>query len=225
MIKNSNNIEFWKGQLFELQTADREIFFTQLIKNGDASLLIQRPVNRKNMFMPITSNLPITVYYYDDEQQGLYTFESNIELYQNRQVVMGKPSVDSIKKAERRRYFRVQVGVEMRLCLQSPDNSSEIEYTTLLTHDISGGGLSFLYPDKLVEKGDLVVGTLHLKTKNDQKKIGFNGKVVNMIKLQNKFFRISLEFIQMKEPVRADMIKFCMTKQIELRKKLKHYSI
>ncbi|NEU30623.1 hypothetical protein GN156_07490 [bacterium LRH843] len=220
MIEDKDFIEFWSGQLFELQTADRESFFTQIIK-VETNFYIQQPVNKDNIQMPLTNNdIPITVYFHDD-LRGLCTFESNIRLQRNRLAIINKPYQSSIKKAQRRRFFRVQVAVDLCLIHPSKEKSNEIKNTIFLTHDISGGGFSFLCPYKVVEKGALVEGILQMKTKDFQKKVKFHGKIVNVIKQEGHFFRFSLEFIQMKESVRSYIIKFCMLKQIELRNKLK----
>lgn len=218
MSKDSCEVEFWSGQLLELHTPDRDIYYTQLIHNKP-NLLIQRPVNKKNLPITITDHMPITVYFHDDKL-GLCTFNSTISLHQSNQTIIEKPSSDSIKKAQRRRFFRVQANIQTYLILAQENKSKEVEELAVLTHDISGGGISFLYPSKIFREGDFIKGSLHLKTSTDQQKISFDGRVVNVLKHESKFYKTSIEFIKMQESTRSEIIKFCIQKQIELRKKL-----
>lgn len=215
-----DSIKFWRGQSLELLTLEGEMYFSQLI-DDEGVLRIQRPVNKKYNVMSITHDMPITVYFYDDEQ-GLCTFDSTLFLQQNKITAIKQPTI--IKKAQRRRFFRVEATAELRLrafAVEDDTNEAdELEYGTFLTHDISGGGLSFHSSRQIVAAGDLVVGTLQLKTSTYEKEVAFSGRIVNIVKMQQRIFRISLEFIEMKESVRSDIVKYCMIKQIELRRKL-----
>lgn len=208
-MNESIHIDFWKGQLFELLTPDKETFFTQLLEH-DSNLLVQRPVNQKNIPLTMNNELSITVYFYDDIN-GLCSFHSKMHHLQNNKFLISTPH--HIKKAQRRRFFRVQTAVEMRLLLPS---FKDVKANTLktLTHDLSGGGVSFLSSTKIMEEGVIVKGHLHF----DQKKVEFQARVVKVIKKQNQIFRNSLQFIEISESSRSEIIRFCMLKQIELRK-------
>lgn len=210
-------IEFWKGQLFELLTPNMKVFFTQLLEY-ESILLIQRPVSRKNIPMTIENGMSLTIYFHDDVK-GLCTFDSKIYQLENKQIYMKKPLMNSIKKAQRRNFFRVQVAVEVELRFASENISNEVEHLTTFTHDISGGGISFLSTYKVTEEDRFTKGILHLKTNNGSEKIHFNGKIVNVMK-QNQIYRISLQFVEMSEETRKKIIQFCMFKQIELRNKV-----
>ncbi|HLU22675.1 MAG TPA: PilZ domain-containing protein, partial [Bacillaceae bacterium] len=119
---------------------------------------------------------------------------------------------------QRRRYFRVQVAVEMNLILPSTKDTAG-EKLFVHTYDISGGGAAFIFRHPVVKVGDLVNGSLQYKINSDQRSIDFTGRIVNVMKQENHFYRISLQFMEMNELIRTDIIKFCMYKQIELRKK------
>jgi len=223
MVDHLHTIEFWSGQLLEIVTSDKTHYFTQIVNHDNKNLFVQKPQTNNNVFMPIRKDMPITVYFYVD-RRGLFSFESTISSAQNNRLsVIEKPSVELIKKAQRRRFFRVEAGVEMGLIVQSSNNGKDPEPIKLTTHDLSGGGLSFLYPYQLVRSGDVVEGYLKLKSNSFQKKVDFKGKVLHLIKQPNQVIRCSIEFVDMYEPVRADIIKFCMLKQIEYRKKVKNH--
>jgi len=221
MSDQAQDVQFWNNQLFELHTFDKEVYMTQIMADVNDLFIIQRPVNNNNTFMPVSDGFPITVYFHD-QQQGLCTFDSTLCLYKNKLAVV-RPSKNAIKKAHRRRFFRVPVETELSLsAVVAPQEAAE-PYGTYLTHDLSGGGLSFLCPHKL-EEGELVTGELKLDTSRSQKSVAFIGKILNNVKIKNKRYKISLEFTAVKEAVRSDIIRFCNFKQIELRNKLKGYS-
>lgn len=214
-------IQFWNGQLLELETSQRKVYFTEIIQH-EPNLIIQRPVSRKGTPLLLEGENTITVYFHDQDQ-GLCTFDSKITQYQNGKTVIEKPLTKNIKKAQRRRYFRVQVAVEMNLVLPSTKDSAG-EKLFVHTYDISGGGAAFIFRHPVVKVGDLVNGSLQFKINSVPKNINFSGRIVNVMKQEYHFYRISLQFMAMNELIRTDIIKFCMYKQIELRKKTKNES-
>src|SRR5690625_1556490 len=127
--------EFWKGQLLELLTPNKETYFTQIIKHEN-DLLIQRPVNRKNLLMSIEDSTSVTVYFQDD-MKGLCTFNSKIYEPKKGNIVIKKPSTDNVKKTQRRRFFRVQASVDLHLVLPPIKNANHPEKLSTVTHDIS----------------------------------------------------------------------------------------
>lgn len=221
-MEGSAKVEFWKGQMLELQTLEGVMYKTQIIHQDNNRLYIQKPINRMNRYMAVMNNMSVTVYFHNEERV-LYSFDTQIYLRHNR-LSFHTPSVDRIKKAQRRRFFRVPVEVELNLNLKTIEHSDEDEFVKMTTKDISGGGLSFLC-DFAVETEKLIAGIMHLETNNTQNTIEFHGKIVNCAKLQDNTYKISLEFVQMKESIRSDIIKYCLFKQVEARNKLKNYSL
>lgn len=64
-------------------------------------------------------------------------------------------------------------------------------------------------------------GVLYLKTDTEQNKVEFKGKIVNVMKQHNQFYKTALQFINMREGARSKIVKFCIVKQIEFRNKVK----
>lgn len=126
--------------------------------------------------------------------------------------------------AQRRRLFRVPVSIELKLCLDASPVPPGSEPARLTTIDISGGGLSFFwaYPLKIACTFD---GTVCLKTQNGQKLVPFTGTVVGCVKQPDQSYRISVQFVQITEAERSEVIRYCMLKQIEIRNKLRNYLI
>ncbi|GEN87763.1 flagellar brake protein [Oceanobacillus sojae] len=212
--------EFWDGQMLEILTSDKKTYFTQLIRH-ETELLIQRPANKQNVPMLIENDMDVTVYFHDDEK-GLCSFGSRINRHDNGKIIMTKPSRDSIKVVQRRQFFRVKAAVEMTLILPSAEGSDEEgDKLNVTTHDISGGGAAFLSDSQILEEGDAVKGVLYLKTDTEQNKVEFKGKIVNVMKQHNQFYKTALQFINMREGARSKIVKFCIVKQIEFRNKVK----
>ena len=128
--------------MLEILTPDEEFYFTQILEY-EPSLLVKQPVNKESLPMTIESSMPVTVYF-QDHQKVIYSFDTMIFQLQSKKFVLKKPSIHSLKKAERRRYFRILVAVNMSITIQSeyPFINEDTLHTN--TYDISGGGLSFI---------------------------------------------------------------------------------
>lgn len=217
-MKEIGNINFWKGQLLEIQTKEGTIYKTQVSFQEHNFVYIQKPVHRLNRPMSITPLMEVVIFFYRDDRV-LYSFDTQLRLKNNRLFFLA-PSADSIRKGQRRRYFRVPVELELNLDLQESKENTVVP-KKVITRDISGGGLSFISPFKL-KVDEQVQGVLRLETNTYQNAISFKGRIVHCQKEQNSY-RISLEFIEMKESTRTDIIKYCLYKQLEARNKLKNY--
>lgn len=220
MDRLENSIDFWEGQYMEIHTVEGNIFSAQLIKNDNNGLLyLTSPFHFTFIEEKDSVNGASVKIYFHDNKRGLCTFKTNIQKIRNR-LAIPFPKSDIIKKVENRKFFRVPAMVELSIKLQP---STFRNNDPLYTLDLSGGGLSFLCPYS-IEKGELIEGSLLLKTDNSKKDIAFNGKIVNVHKSPHgKQYKISIEFVDMKESVRTAIIQFCMLKQAQLRKKLRNY--
>lgn len=211
--------EFWNGQSIELEVQNKGTYFTQII-NHEHMLNVQQPRNKVNIPLLIENGTVVTVYFHD-EVIGLCTFISKIYKGPNEIIFMEKPSEEQIKKVQRRRYFRVNVLADVELFKQTNNGSNQVAVLTAFTHDISGGGLSFLTPQKSVGENEIVNGVVHLQLKNKKLEIKFKGKIIRVMQQENDMYKSSLQFLHMSEPVRSELIQYCMMKQIELYKKMK----
>lgn len=207
-------VEFWRGQMLEIHTEDKSIYNTQLIKS-DVHLQVKKPMSNRNIPLLIRGKIPVKVCFYDQGNLGGHSFKSNIFINKDDQIILEKPVQDAIVEVQRRNYFRVQAGTELHLGVPSVKDPKKLEHVELYTQDLSGGGLSFLNLKKLVQKDDEVTGILHLQIEGVKKEIEFIAIVVGVRETADKVFRTSLEFKEMKEFVRSDIIKYCMAKQME----------
>lgn len=221
MSKSKQEIEFWEGQSFELHTENKEIYFTTLKKVGN-EFLIEWPVNHKRLPLSIVGQMVVNVYYYDQVRKELYHFSSNIYINEQRQVVLHYPKPHEIKKAQRRRFFRVQTGVELHLNLPTKENDPPV-IKKVYTQDISGGGLAFLDTVQSVKVNDQVSGILILRCKAEERSVAFQGRVVSSSLTPKGIYKIAIEYQDLDETIRSEIIRFCMYKQIEINKLINEY--
>ena len=215
--------EFWNGQSIEINVQNKGTYFTQIISH-DRMLIVKQPRSKVNIPLLIENGTVVTVYFHD-EVIGLCTFTSKIYKHPNEIIFIEKPSDEQIKKVQRRRYFRVNVLADVEIFKQTSNDANQKGVITAYTHDISGGGLAFLTPQKSVEENEVVDGVLHLTLKNKKLEIKFKGKIIRVIQQENNIYKSSLQFLHMTEPVRAELIHYCMMKQIESHKKMKEAQI
>lgn len=213
------NPQFWNGQSIELEIQNKGTYFTQIISH-EHMLNVQQPRNKVNIPLVIENGTVVTVYFHD-EVIGLCTFTSKIYKDPNEIIFIEKPSGEQIKKVQRRRYFRVNVLEDVEIFKQIRIDANQVDVIRAYTHDISGGGLSLLTPQKSVEENEIVNGVVYLHLKNKKLEIKFEGKIIRVIQQENNMYRSSLQFLHMSEPVRSGLIHYCMIKQIESHKKLK----
>jgi len=202
--------EFWPGQTLEIHTEDRNIYDTQILRVDD-TLKIRRPLDRSGVAIMSEGAFPVTVYFHRMEEKMLYSFPTVLFKDMHREYLLAMPNEVEIKRAQRRKMFRVQIGVEVDLT--TPDYSEVID--TVFTKDISGGGIACFSKKPLAEKREYIHGIIHLQVNQQREAIPFKARVVGIRKQTMTIFQTSLEFIELQERNREKIIKFCMTKQIE----------
>ena len=205
-----NEKEFWPGQTLEIHTDDEKIYDTQILRVDD-TLKIRLPVDRRGVTLAAEGAFPVTVYFHRMEEKMLYSFPTVLFKDMHREYLLAMPNEVEIKKAQRRKMFRVEIGVQVDLT--TPDYADVIE--TVFTKDISGGGMACFSRAPLAERQAYVHGILHLQIEQQKEAIPFKARVVAIRKRTLHVFQTSLEFIELKERNREKIIKFCMTKQIE----------
>lgn len=213
---------FWKGQQLEITIPNQEVYYTQIVESGPR-LFIQRPQNRKNQPILFRNGEFVHIHFHGDNKM-LYTFNSTLHHLAHKAFWLTPPSKEAITKAQRRRFFRVQVAIDIELILPSPNQKPDEVHRTS-TYDISGGGICFISEQKINEEGMVLKGTLSMNKKTTKQDIYFVARVVRTLKLSNGMFRNSLEFTEITENNRTTIIQFCMAKQIELRNKMRGISM
>lgn len=214
---DSVEVEFWVGQLLELETSDNKVYFTQVLKT-EQYLRIQRPKTQTGVPMTVETGMNIIVNFYD-EQKGICMFNSRLIKLPNGHLIIKKPAKEQIKKVQRRRFFRVNVANEMKIFIPQEDTNEQQEIN-VYTHDLSGGGVSFLTEKSMVEIGDVVTGVLYIEKNTAPLEVTFKASIVNIMRHESQFYKISLQFEEMNEKDQSDIIGYCIFKQVEIRNKI-----
>ncbi|MFS0576958.1 PilZ domain-containing protein [Sporosarcina sp. 179-K 3D1 HS] len=118
-------------------------------------------------------------------------------------------------KVHRRNYFRVPISLTITIEV-SPGETQKF-----VTDDISGGGLAFF--NNLSDQfkiGDELTGNVSLYYGSSSEAVPFKGRVVGIRLISKNKFRVAVEFIEMKEPVRTEIIRYCYKRQFEIREKI-----
>lgn len=169
---------------------------------------------REGAPLPVRLEQPIRVYYTTD--RAAYTFKSMILRRSNKPIpllLIAKP--ESVKRIQRRDYFRLEVSGTVDL-YQKADKAAEAEKIAeaeLL--DISGGGIQIELAENF--NTDQII-YLYLKRILDQKKL-IKSSIVRKNKVNAEMFSYGLEFIEISENLREDIIQWIFAYQRENRKK------
>lgn len=206
--------EFWVNQLLYIER-DGETFFTHIEEVEPHQLFIKYPTNRKNEKFPAESGKQVTISFFNDRGQ-ICVYKSYLGIEDHR-LSVAKPQEGSVRIVQRRGYFRVPAQLNLSLDLS---NGETREY---VTHDISGGGIAFHSSDTYAfTVGEVIEGRIYLNIKPLSKEIPFHAEVVGIRKDPHLYAKplVAIAFVGMNEMLRSEIIRFCMQRQIDLRKRL-----
>jgi len=177
---------------------------------------IEAPIDEKGRFWTLDNGEPLSVSFMDNgatvsfptKVAGLHK-EKNIRFY-----FIEKPDPAQITRTQRRSYLRVETELDVAVRLAGNRRLLTV------TRDISGGGMSIvtkgfvsLLPDDTLDCWVVIPfrnGTIeHIQVK---------GVVVRTVSLGNEML-IMINFKDIAETDRQKIIKYCLDRQIELRKK------
>lgn len=169
---------------------------------------------REGSLLPLRLNQTINVYYTTD--RAAYKFKSKILKRKNKDI----PSLlieraDSVKRIQRRDYFRLQVSGTVDLYQKDPkqDQPQKINEARLL--DISGGGIKIQTKNKFNTGDELI---LFLKNIFDSKEF-IRAKVIRIKKENEELYNYGLLFLDIEEEQREDIIQWIFVYQRKNRKK------
>jgi c-di-GMP-binding flagellar brake protein YcgR len=170
---------------------------------------------------------------------AFYMFDTTVVKVIPEQVPMlelVKPAKEAITRIQRRKYFRVPVmlssvfyGIQPEDRIQnqkrlSPEEifaarGEEGRIEVLLT-DLSGGGFAFRHREKILQPRQMVVGRLDLPL-NPLASVVFVAEVRRVVPEDTGMYLISLEFTDIHERMRDQILRYCMQRQLEMRKRLR----
>ncbi|KIL34717.1 hypothetical protein SD71_16750 [Cohnella kolymensis] len=210
MVSNPNAL-FWVNQMLILETEDRMTYYTRIVKVTDNSVIIVHPVNENRQPLNQASGKRVEMKIYNDQKEG-YVFETVLK-FDNNELCFVKPDAASLNKIQRRQFFRVTASLSLSLDIEE---TGSFNFTT---YDVSGGGVSFYSLNtEMFNMNDVVGGRLYLPKKLGKTEILFRAKIVTIRKDVDSRPKIALNFTRIKENHRDDIIQYCITRQLEMRR-------
>lgn len=153
------------------------------------------------------------------KEQSMYAFQTKIigrKKSNIPMIMLKRPGKNNYSRIQRRAYVRVNYQTE--IVIQSCENDSP-PYTTV-TLDISGGGIGILYKDhhKLKEH-ETVQCWLSLPMQSG-KNIPIQ-ELCKVARIQNEdtACKVSLEFVEINDANRENIVRFCFERQLDERRK------
>lgn len=215
----------------------REVEYSvRIIDIKEDTLMTDIPLDAKGYPKSLPPGEKIRVGYAVSGQY--YTFYTDVVNILSEQVpvlVLKKPTKEHIRKIQRRQFFRVPVMLDSLIQGLQPDEwtpGKKIELEELLRAgepsrqkkvslvDLSAGGLAFRTTEPFVEKGQMVVGTLDFPLKGKEHHVTYLAVVRRFFQEEETgMYFCSIEFIDMPERTRDYIMRYCMERQLELRKR------
>ncbi|TDO94480.1 c-di-GMP-binding flagellar brake protein YcgR [Halanaerobium saccharolyticum] len=169
---------------------------------------------REGSPLPIRLNQPVNVYYTTD--RAAYKFESKILKRTNKPIpLLLIEGSDSVTRIQRRDYFRLDVTgtVDVYKMIEDKNYPKKVAEARLL--DISGGGIKIQLKKKF-EKGEEIL----INLKNILKPKEFiKSKVVRIGRENNELYNYGIEFLEIEEEQREEIIQWIFAYQRKSRKK------
>lgn len=173
--------------------------------------------------MPMDHSVPVilspdTAFYGSVlKDNGRYQFKSVYKAKKIRPIPIWIATLPvDIKRVQLRSFVRLAVNLPLSLKILAEDIENEV-VQNVVTHDISGGGLSILSntPIPIDTKVELAINL------GEQVNICSSGIVVRLEKRPSdlEFYLISIKFLDLIERERSKIIKFIFKKQVERKSK------
>ena len=169
---------------------------------------------REGAPLPIRLNQAVNVYYTTD--RAAYKFKSKISKRTNKPIplLLIEPS-DSVKRIQRRDYFRLDVTGKIDVYKMIEDKSYPKKVSAARLLDISGGGIQMQLKKKF-EKGEEIL----LSLKNILAPKAFiKSKIVRVHKENDEFYNYGVQFEKIEDEQREEIIQWIFAYQRKSRKK------
>jgi len=169
---------------------------------------------REGAPLPVRLDQKITVYFTTD--RAAYQFKSRILKRSSKPIpILLIKKADSVKRIQRRSHFRLEVsGVADLYEIDKDDNAADMISEAELI-DISGGGIKIQMEENL-EMGKILF--IYLKTVFSKADL-IKASVVRKARENSELFNYGLEFIDIPENLREEIIQWIFAYQRKKRKK------
>jgi c-di-GMP-binding flagellar brake protein YcgR len=169
---------------------------------------------REGAPLPVRLEQPIKVYYTTD--RAAYVFRSTILRRSNKPIpvlLIEKP--ESVKRIQRRDYFRLEVSGSVDLYQKEGRSAKARKIAEAELLDISGGGIKIELADNF-STDELFY--IHLKSVLDKKQL-IKSSIVRKAKVNAELYSYGLEFMDISDGLREEIIQWIFTYQRENRRR------
>lgn len=178
-------------------------YLSQVLEiSNENKMTVAVPIQNSH-FVTILEGTSLTAIYNMDDR-GIYEFKTKvlrIEKSKIPQMIIEKTS--SIVKNQRRDFFRLNLTVPVKL---KKDDSTVVD--TAHSKDISGGGI------RLISSVDLRINdTIYIEFVLNKKKYRITGKVVRTFPKQDNKREIAVQYLDIVEIDRNDIIRYLFQQQ------------
>jgi c-di-GMP-binding flagellar brake protein YcgR len=179
----------------------------------DAGVIITG-LYREGAPLPIRLNQQINVYY--TTERASYKFESKILKRTNKPIpLLLIEKADSAIRIQRRDYFRLEVTGVVDIYKKIDDKSDPKKISEARLLDISGGGIQIQSKNNFEKEEEIL---LNLKNILDPKKL-IKSKIVRKQKENDILYNYGVEFIDIEEEKKEEIIQWIFAYQRKNRKK------
>ncbi|OGX68230.1 MAG: glycosyl transferase [Paenibacillus sp. RIFOXYA1_FULL_44_5] len=199
------------------ESENNQEYKSRIAEVGEQILSIEIPIHMKTgrlkkMFKGDQLNV-----YFVSEGGTKNFFMTVVEGFRDdviRQVLIQKPRPDSISQVQRRNFLRVSTELDVALSLRG-----ELRFLAQ-THDVSGGGISFICEGGIpIKDKDKLSSWLLMQYKNGSlEHIQFESEILRIKKLESGRQLVFSQFSEINETERQKIIRYCFERQLELRK-------
>lgn len=191
-----------------------ENFKSVVQDSNNKNLLISIPV-MNGIYLSFKTGDEIEVVYYDD-QANIYNFKCKIinRITENNISYYSTTLPYDITKVQRRNFVRVNT-VQVIKDIKKHTDEGDINLTSALLLDLSGGGMRIKLKEKLI-KDDIIVANIS----SESEEVILKGKVVRIEQTEDKRYIYGICFLDLNNRLREKIIKIVfslMRKQRELR--------
>ncbi|RFU65558.1 flagellar brake protein [Peribacillus glennii] len=197
-----------------------EQYKSMVVEMNEDSIFIDYPVNTstgKIAFLLDGSQLKVT---FADSDNAVFIFDTEVLGRVKAQIAMiqlARPPKDSLVKIQRRQFVRIETPVDAAV----HPASNEFRAFRAVTDDISAGGAALRIPKviNLAETPIIYVWlALPLKT-GEIRYLKLKSKVIRISASSDRFNKLSVQFMDLSEGDRQNLIRFIFEKQVEMKNK------
>ena len=197
------------------KNGEEECLASQMIELLNEDILdIAMPI-KEGRLVPLHVDSVIKVVFY--RENGQYYFEAKVlEKIKGKIPVLRVQRISKIYKLQRRDYYRLNVVLPLKIHIADSNNGEEARVLQTFTLDISGGGLRFSLCER-IEKDQVLLCELNL---NDRI-YSLKARVVRVNNAYDKdyAYEVGVEFIDIDERIRQDILCFVFDQQRKMRRK------